>query len=70
MALGRTRLENMALRELAAPEMRFLSRETGEAVAAIGASLPEGTLPDGGPDWLGSLGFHAAAGVTNRLAKA
>ncbi|MDP5217282.1 IclR family transcriptional regulator [Ruegeria sp. 2205SS24-7] len=39
----------------------------GEAVAALGISLPDINLVDGGEDQLGTLVRHAAAGVSQKL---
>jgi len=41
----------------------------GEAVAALGVSLPDINMPEQGVDWLGSLVVHAAASVSAKLAK-
>ena len=41
----------------------------GEAVAALGVSLPDVNMPEKGADWLGSLVLHAAASVSAKLAK-
>jgi len=39
----------------------------GEVVAALGISLPDINLPEGGPERLGSLVQHAANSVTQKL---
>lgn len=42
---------------------------TGEAIAALGVSLPDVNMPDKGQDWLGSLVAHAAASVSAKVAR-
>lgn len=42
---------------------------TGEAIAALGVSLPDVNMPERGADWLGSLVMHAASSVTAKVAK-
>ena len=42
----------------------------GEAVAALGVSLPDVNMPERGADWLGALVAHAAVSVSAKLAKA
>ncbi|MEM1432006.1 MAG: IclR family transcriptional regulator [Pseudomonadota bacterium] len=43
---------------------------SGEAIAALGVSLPDVNMPDKGLDWLGSLVCHAADSVTAKVARA
>ena len=40
---------------------------SGEAIAALGISLPDVNMPDKGPDWLGSLVMHAASSISARM---
>ncbi len=42
---------------------------SGEAIAALGVSLPDVNMPDKGPDWLGSLVAHAANSVTAKVGR-
>lgn len=42
---------------------------SGEAVAALGVSLPDVNMPEKGPDWLGSLVAHAATSVSAKLSR-
>ncbi len=42
---------------------------SGEAIAALGISLPDVNIPERGIDWLGSLVMHAASSVSAKLAK-
>ncbi|MBF9031742.1 helix-turn-helix domain-containing protein [Rhodobacterales bacterium HKCCE3408] len=41
----------------------------GEAVAALGVSLPDVNLPEGGAERYGALCMHAAAAVSRKLAR-
>lgn len=40
---------------------------SGEAVAAIGVSLPDVNMPEKGADWLGSLVAHAATSISAKV---
>nr|WP_299210123.1 IclR family transcriptional regulator [uncultured Tateyamaria sp.] len=46
-----------------------ISLPNGQAIAALGISLPNINMPDKGIDWLGSLVAHAAASVSGKVAK-
>ncbi|MEM6988434.1 MAG: IclR family transcriptional regulator [Pseudomonadota bacterium] len=40
---------------------------SGEAIAALGISLPDVNMPDKGADWIGSLVMHAASSISARM---
>ncbi|MEM9228098.1 MAG: IclR family transcriptional regulator [Pseudomonadota bacterium] len=42
---------------------------SGEAIAALGVSLPDVNIPEKGVDWLGSLVAHAADSITSKVRK-
>lgn len=42
---------------------------SGEAIAALGVSLPDVNMPDKGPQWLGSLVAHAADSVSAKVSR-
>lgn len=43
---------------------------SGEAIAALGVSLPDVNMPEKGADWLGGLVMHSAASVSAKLSRA
>lgn len=42
---------------------------SGEAIAALGVSLPDVNMPEKGQEWLGSLVAHAANSVTAKIGR-
>ncbi|MCV3274187.1 IclR family transcriptional regulator [Roseobacter sp. WL0113] len=42
---------------------------TGEAIAALGVSLPDVNMPQKGADWLGSLVAHAAQSISAKVGR-
>ena len=42
---------------------------SGEAIAALGVSLPDVNMPEKGTDWLGGLVMHAASSISAKLSR-